>query len=441
MSKAKLPSLLSIETRDRLAGHLNHLTPAQVTALDEFRTKLAADDFYTPAIDSEEASHDESTLLSSMNAKRSHLQQISTLANKNYAETLGTIFVVGAPGFLSVVWGWVGKWFDPGTVEKIFILRDDEVFSTLNRFIESADIPQSYGGQLPWAFGDRNGPNLDEAEKTTLQLDGCPPGSIRWIRGEVVIKGTGRTPEELIKVTPQREKISAPIILSLCALIVENAVVKVPSNTDLVLLSPLGCGLATGAGAVINLLKPSPKSSIAIFGIGAVGTGAIFAAAYLGLTNIIVVDVVPERLELAKTLGATHAINGRDSDIVEQIKKLTAFGAGTTYAIEATGNPQVFKNAYVALANRGHLVSCGSPGPGHVIPIEIHDSVLASKTYTGLTEGDSNPVKFIPFLINLYKEGKFPVDKISKIFPMQNFDDAVHAMHSGEVIKPIIIFD
>ncbi|KAM0747507.1 alcohol dehydrogenase [Meredithblackwellia eburnea MCA 4105] len=223
--------------------------------------------------------------------------------------------------------------------------------------------------------------------------------------------------------------------------VVENSVVKVPSGTDLTTLAPLGCGFQTGAGSVINVLKPEKKTSIAVFGIGAVGMGAVFAAAYLGVETIIVVDLVPERLELAKKLGATHSVNGKDSDVVAQIKKLTPYNAGAAYAVEATGNVRVLKTAHDALANRGHLLSCGTPGPGHAIPFEIHDNLLASKTYTGLTEGDSNPVEFVPFLIKLFEEGKFPVDKISKTYTIDEFDHAVHAMHSGEVIKPIIVFN
>ncbi|KAL8290412.1 hypothetical protein RQP46_002670 [Phenoliferia psychrophenolica] len=211
------------------------------------------------------------------------------------------------------------------------------------------------------------------------------------------------------------------------ALVVENSIVKVPAGTDLVMLAPLGCGLQTGAGSVMNLLKPTPKDSIAVYGLGAVGMGAIFAAKALGLTTIVAVDIVPSRLALALSLGATHAINGMDKDQVEQIKALTPYNAGTTFAVEATGNVRVLKTAHTALANRGHLVSCGTPGPGHAIPFEIHDNLLASK--------------FIPELIKMFNAGKFAVDKISKTYSMADFDHAVHDMHTGETIKPIIVFD
>ncbi|ORY75306.1 S-glutathione dehydrogenase [Leucosporidium creatinivorum] len=223
------------------------------------------------------------------------------------------------------------------------------------------------------------------------------------------------------------------------ALVVENSVVKVPAGTDLVQLAPLGCGLQTGAGAVINKLAPSSSSSILITGLGAVGFGALFAAAHLKLETIVVVDIVPSRLELAKSLGATHAFNGMDKDVVEQVKAVTKYGGGVNYAVECTGNVRVLKTAYDATANRGHVVSCGTPGPGNPVPIDIFANVIASKTYSGLSEGDSNPPVFIPFLIELFNKGKFPVDKISKTFKFEDLEGALHAMHSGETIKPILV--
>ncbi|KAK4703332.1 aryl-alcohol dehydrogenase, partial [Phenoliferia sp. Uapishka_3] len=218
------------------------------------------------------------------------------------------------------------------------------------------------------------------------------------------------------------------------ALVVETSVVRVPSGTDLVMLAPLGCGLQTGAGAVLNLLKPTPTSTIAIFGVGAVGLGAIFAAASLGLATIIVIDVVDSRLELALSVGATHVINGLDKNVITQIKQLTPYEMGTNYAIDATGNTRCLKNAWSALATLGHLVSCGTPGPGHAIPFEIHENLLASKTYTGLSEGDSNPTE-------LYNQGKFPVDRITKTYKLEDLAQAVEDMHSGATIKPVILFD
>jgi aryl-alcohol dehydrogenase len=141
------------------------------------------------------------------------------------------------------------------------------------------------------------------------------------------------------------------------AIVNENSIVKVPSDTDLVSLAPLGCGLQTGAGAVLNFLKPAKSTSILVVGIGAVGCGALFAAKYLGLETIIAVDLVDEKLALAKDLGATHTFNARDPEIVQKIKALTKYDMGTTYAVECSGNVRAIMMAWEALANKGHLVS------------------------------------------------------------------------------------
>ncbi|KAM0751229.1 CRAL/TRIO domain-containing protein [Meredithblackwellia eburnea MCA 4105] len=139
-------------------------------------------------------------------ALRSHMQRASTLATANYAETLGQIYIIGAPNFFSVVWGWIGKWFDPGTVEKIFILKSDEVNTVLERFIDRENIPKAFGGELDWEFnGKIAGPSLDQKGKETLGLETLPKGSLRWVKGQLVVKGTGREEGEVDKI-PKVEK-------------------------------------------------------------------------------------------------------------------------------------------------------------------------------------------------------------------------------------------
>ncbi|ORY87418.1 alcohol dehydrogenase [Leucosporidium creatinivorum] len=228
------------------------------------------------------------------------------------------------------------------------------------------------------------------------------------------------------------------------AVVQESSCVKVPEGTDLVTLAPLGCGLQTGSGAVLNTLRCSPtvspkNNSILITGLGAVGMAALFAAVYLKLGTIIVVDVLPSKLAMAKGFGAHHVLDGKDPEVVKKIKELTG-GLGVKWAVEATGNTKVLEMGFKALSNFGHLATCGTPGPGPLPPYQIHDFVNESKTFSGVAEGDSNPPEFIPFLMKLYEEGHFPVDKISKTFPVEQFDDAVAAMKSGDVIKPIILF-
>lgn len=273
---------------------------------------------------------------------------------------------------------------------------------------------------------------------------GHPAGCTTWIEHNF-----GRHRNAAVKDTPVVTSLSGePIAATFFgqstfarhAVVLESSCVVVPNDTDLKLLAPLGCGLQTGAGGVINKLRPKEDESIAIYGMGAVGTAALFAAAYLKVGTIIAVDLVDSRLEFALAHGATHAFNGRDPDLVSKIRDATV-GIGSRYGVEATGNTRVLKSAWEALSNFGFLLSIGTPGPGHQPPFDIHEAVCNSKSYGGISEGDSNPPEFIPFLMKLYKEGKFPIDKITEFYPVERFDEAVHAMHSGAVIKPVITFD
>ncbi|GAA5899037.1 hypothetical protein JCM8208_002982 [Rhodotorula glutinis] len=219
----------------------------------------------------------------------------------------------------------------------------------------------------------------------------------------------------------------------------ESSVVKVPQGTDLVQLAPLGCGLQSGAGVLLNQLKPSQDDSVIIFGLGAVGFGALWAAAHLQLRTIIVVDLVSTRLDLALAQGATHAFSGASPTLLDDIRAATG-GIGARFAIEATGVERVLKSAWDAVCNFGHVVSVGNPGPGVKAPFDINDHVNQSKTWSGLVEGASNPPVFIPQLMQLYEQGAFPVDTISRTYPVEQYEEALAAMKSGELIKPIITF-
>ncbi|KAJ9104941.1 hypothetical protein QFC19_003736 [Naganishia cerealis] len=235
--------------------------------------------------------------------------------------------------------------------------------------------------------------------------------------------------------------------LARMALVNESSCVKVPDDTDLETLAPLGCGLMTGAGAVINRLKPTPDSSIAIYGLGAVGMSGILASAYLGVSTIIAIDLVPSRLETALEFGATHALNASDPDIVAKVRELTRHAAGTEYTLEASGNMRAFRTAYEATAPGGHMTSAGTPGPGVKPAFDVFEHVCTAKIYSAVLMGCCYPREvrispfcrftiklirtlnqFIPFLIDLHRHGKFPIEKICKKYTVEQFQEAVHAM-------------
>lgn len=129
------------------------------------------------------------------------------------------------------------------------------------------------------------------------------------------------------------------------------------------------------AGAILRRLKPAKSSSVAISGLGAVGAGALFAAKYLGIETIILLDVVPGKLDMAKEFGATHTFNARDADVVEQVRKAT--DGGVDYFVECSGNVRALEAGWAMTANLGTLLSCGTPGPGVNPPFGIFENLVA----------------------------------------------------------------
>ena len=215
--------------------------------------------------------------------------------------------------------------------------------------------------------------------------------------------------------------------------------VKVADDAPLELLGPLGCGIMTGSGAVLNVLRPAPGESIAIFGTGAVGLAGMLAAVAAGATTIIMVDIVPERLEFAKELGATHVVNSREVDPVEQIREITG-GRGVQFALDTTGVPQVFAQMTKSLAIRGHGALVGAAKLGTEAPFDIGTLLTSGINISMVVEGDSVPREFIPRLISLYERGLFPFDKLVKQYEFSEINTAFADSESGATIKPVLVF-
>ena len=212
----------------------------------------------------------------------------------------------------------------------------------------------------------------------------------------------------------------------------------IDTDEDLAYLCSLGCGVQTGAGAVLNRIKPKKGSSIAVFGCGGVGMSAIMAAVIAGCDIIIGIDIVPERLELAKELGATHVINSNETDAVAEIKKIT--GGGAHNSVESSGIANVTLSALKCLQREGMATLLSVTGPEEVsIPLEAL-IMNPSVTLTGVVEGAANPQTFIPELVQYYKEGRLPVDKLVKFYDFKDIEKAFDDSHTGAAIKPILRF-
>lgn len=220
------------------------------------------------------------------------------------------------------------------------------------------------------------------------------------------------------------------------ALANDRNVVKVPKEARLEILGPLGCGIQTGAGAVINALRVSAGSSFVVFGAGAVGLAAVMAARASGATTIIAADVVPSRLELAEELGATHTIDSKNEDPVKRVKEIT--GGGANFSLEATGIPAVLRQAIESIGVAGTCGIVGAAPLGADASFDVNDVMIPGKKIRGILQGESVPQTFIPKLVELHAQGRFPFDKLVKFYDLDQINEAAADSEAGKTIKPVI---
>ncbi|CAJ0544181.1 Ff.00g034880.m01.CDS01 [Fusarium sp. VM40] len=252
----------------------------------------------------------------------------------------------------------------------------------------------------------------------------------------------GSTPARLQDGTSVRSQCFGQSSFSRMSVVAERCVVKCPYPESLSYYAPLGCGFQTGAGTILNVLKPDKTKTVVIFGVGSVGIAALMAAAYLQVNQLIAVDVNDDKLAMVKELGATHTVNptkcGGDS-IEATIKQITDGGAD--FAIDCTGRIPVIESLFGCLAPRGTATTVGVPPPDSVVRIEPQTFLLENKSYIGVVEGGSHPQKFIPQLMELHRQGNFPVEKLCKVYSVKDFDTALSDLREGKVVKPIIHWD
>lgn len=218
----------------------------------------------------------------------------------------------------------------------------------------------------------------------------------------------------------------------------EQSTVKVSDDADLVTLAPLGCGVLTGFGSMWNVLKPAAGDIVAVYGAGAVGLSGIIAASLCSPSQLIAIDVVDERLELASALGATATISGRLEDVAARIAEITE-GHGVDKSFDTTANPRVARTALDVTAIRGTVLVGGAAASGTEIPVDIQ-SMLTGKVLRGVTMGDANPHELIPRLVTLHAEKKLPLEKLQRRYSLDELNTAAQDICSGATIKPVIVF-
>jgi aryl-alcohol dehydrogenase len=213
-----------------------------------------------------------------------------------------------------------------------------------------------------------------------------------------------------------------------------NSLIKVDSALDLRILGPLGCGIMTGAGSVLNYLKPEPGRPIAVFGTGCVGLSAVMAARVAGCDPIIAVDRVPARLDLALELGATHSVSGNGNDAANAIKRACG---GVDYAFDTSGSPRLLETMRKVL-NPG-ASACGV-GIGGSLALSERDR-QEGKSWAVTDTGFSVPPLFIPRLLEYHKAGQFPFEKMLRFYRFSDINEAFAASRACAAVKPVVLME
>jgi len=218
----------------------------------------------------------------------------------------------------------------------------------------------------------------------------------------------------------------------------EAATVKIRPDVPLELAALIGCGVLTGVGAVVYAAAVPAGSSVAVFGTGGVGLNVVQGAALVGAERIIAVDTRQNKLEMARTFGATHLVNATREDPVAAVRALTQ-GRGADYAFEAIGLPATIAQALDCVRKAGTAVVVGLAAAGALVSIDPVALMQQEKTLRGSLYGSSRPRVDMPRLLDLYVAGKLKLDQlITRRYPLNEINDAVAAMRAGEVARAVI---
>jgi NDMA-dependent alcohol dehydrogenase len=222
------------------------------------------------------------------------------------------------------------------------------------------------------------------------------------------------------------------------AVVHERSAVKVRDDAPFDVVCLLGCGTATGVGAATTTTGIRPGESIAVYGCGGVGLSAIMGAKLAGAGKLIAVDALDSKLQKAKELGADYVINASKEDPVAKVMELT--GGGADYALECIGNVNVMTQAFASINYGGKCIVVGMAALGTTISVAPFEFLLG-KTITGTVQGDIVAAVDIPRYVDLFMDGKLPIDKlVTKSYSLDQINDAFAALEKGEVIRSVIKF-
>ncbi len=218
----------------------------------------------------------------------------------------------------------------------------------------------------------------------------------------------------------------------------ERSAVKVPTALPYEVAAVFGCAVLTGAGAVLHSAHVTPDDRVAVFGLGGVGLAAVLGAVASGARQVVAVDVVPDKLRLARELGATEVIDGGEG-VVEAVRAAT--GGGADKVIETAGHEAVLANAYAATGRGGVTVTVGLPDPSRMLSIPAVSLVAEERTLKGSYLGSSVPQRDIPRFIALSEAGRLPVERLlTHRLSLDEVNEGFDRLARGEGVRQAIVF-
>ena len=221
--------------------------------------------------------------------------------------------------------------------------------------------------------------------------------------------------------------------------VAESSAIAIDKNMPLDRAALIGCSVMTGVGAVINTAAVPPGASMAVFGVGGVGLNAVQGGAMVAAQPIIAVDVVGGKLESARQLGATHAIDASKEDPVAEIRRITRRGADFTFV--AVGDTRAVAQAAEALAPGGTCVVIGVPATGATVPLDVRPLVTGERVIRGSSYGSARTREDLPRLVELYRGGRLKIDElITRRYGLDEANEAFRALAAGELARGLIVF-
>jgi alcohol dehydrogenase len=217
----------------------------------------------------------------------------------------------------------------------------------------------------------------------------------------------------------------------------QASLVKVDDDLPADLSALFGCAVMTGVGAVINTAKVEPGASVAVLGLGGVGLAAVMGAMAVGASEIIAIDLLDAKLEIARKLGATRTLDAGSADVVTAVKDLTR--GGVQYAFECAGSPKALELAYQITRRGGTTVTAGLPHPSKTITLSAVSLTAEERTLKGSYMGSCVPKRDIPRFIQMYRAGRLPVEALhTRSIRLDDLNEAFDVLSRGEAVRQVV---